>query len=170
MMRLPALTLIALLCGLVGAQAQPAPKQIASHGAWTAFSFTETGGKTCYMASEPTKALPKGVKRGGIWLMVTNRPWKKVIDEISFYSGYPFKAESAVSIKIDGRAHQMFTHKETAWAETSASEKALLRAMIRGNTMVVSGTSTRGTRTTDTFSLKGFTATHRALSAACKAN
>ncbi len=158
---------LALLAGLAAAHAQPAPTQIASHGDWSAFTYKESGGKTCYMASAPKEALPKGVRRGEIWMMVTSRPWKKVKDEVSFYAGYPFKTDSAVSIKIDGRDHRMFTHQETAWAETADSEKALVRAMIRGNNMVVTGVSQRGTETTDTFSLTGFTATHRALTAAC---
>jgi len=39
--------------------------------------------------------------------------------------------------------------------------------MRRGGTLVVKGTSSRGTDTTDRYSLMGFTAAHNAISQAC---
>ena len=39
--------------------------------------------------------------------------------------------------------------------------------MKKGNRMVVKGTSSRGTLTTDTFSLKGFTKAYGAIGKAC---
>ena len=41
-------------------------------------------------------------------------------------------------------------------------------AMIRGARLVVKGTSSRGTKTTDTYSLKGFSAAFKAIGKACK--
>ena len=40
--------------------------------------------------------------------------------------------------------------------------------MIRGARLVVKGTSSRGTKTTDTYSLKGFSAAFKAIGKACK--
>lgn len=40
--------------------------------------------------------------------------------------------------------------------------------MKAGRTMIVRGTSTRGTATTDTYSLTGFTAGMKAIDEACK--
>ena len=54
-----------------------------------------------------------------------------------------------------------------AFAEVK-DDKALVRAMIRGVTMIVRGTSSRGTLTIDTYSLRGFTAAHEAIGVACK--
>ena len=62
----------------------------------------------------------------------------------------------------------MFTHDDTAWARDAASDSAMVKAMIRGNTMVIRGTSNRGTVTTDTYSLSGFTAAHNAINKACR--
>jgi len=39
--------------------------------------------------------------------------------------------------------------------------------MIRGAEMVIAGESSRGTQTTDTYSLLGFTAAHEAMNEAC---
>jgi hypothetical protein len=44
----------------------------------------------------------------------------------------------------------------------------MTQAMIKGKNAVVSGTSSRGTLTIDTFSLAGFTAAHKAISATCQ--
>ena len=44
----------------------------------------------------------------------------------------------------------------------------LVRAMKSGNRMVVYGTSSRGTKTTDTYSLSGFTAMKKRIDKACK--
>jgi hypothetical protein len=43
----------------------------------------------------------------------------------------------------------------------------MVAAMRRGNSLVVEGTSARGTVTTDRYSLSGFTAAHNAISRAC---
>ena len=45
----------------------------------------------------------------------------------------------------------------------------LVRAMRRGKKLMIRGVSQRGTKTTDRFSLTGFTAAHKAISKACKA-
>ena len=43
-----------------------------------------------------------------------------------------------------------------------------MAAMKGGKAMVVKGTSSRGTLTTDTYSLAGFTAAYAAIGKACK--
>ena len=60
-----------------------------------------------------------------------------------------------------GRSHAI------RFAEEGADAK-LVQSMIRGADMVVQGTSSRGTLTTDTYSLKGFTAAYKAINKACK--
>ncbi|NIP75997.1 MAG: hypothetical protein GTN90_08450, partial [Xanthomonadales bacterium] len=52
----------------------------------------------------------------------------------------------------------MFTEGETAWAPSSDDDNALIAAFRKGANAKVEGTSTRGTKTVDTFSLSGFTA------------
>ena len=43
----------------------------------------------------------------------------------------------------------------------------MVNAMAKGSKMVVKGTSSRGTPTTDTYSLMGFMAARRAITQAC---
>src|SRR5690606_41919244 len=41
---------------MAGAAEAGEPRLVASHGAWSAYVFTEDGNKVCYMASQPQKA------------------------------------------------------------------------------------------------------------------
>ena len=47
-------------------------------------------------------------------------------------------------------------------------DKKIVSAMKRGDRMIVSGQSSRGTATKDTYSLKGFTTAYQTISAKCK--
>ena len=58
-------------------------------------------------------------------------------------------------------------HDDSAWASTSEGDQKLIKAMKAGSTMVVVGYSSRDTKTTDTYSLSGFTAAYNAISKAC---
>ncbi len=167
-MRFVIAILITALIGAGAAQAQTPKPLLTQPGVWGAFEMEEGGATTCYMAAQPTKSLPANAKRGEIWILVTHRPAKKVTNEVSVYTGYPYKKDSKVSVRIDGKAHTLFTHEETAWARTPDEDSRLVRAMRRGNRMIVKGTSSRGTVTTDTYSLRGFTKAHRAIGKACK--
>ena len=150
------------------AQAQTPKPLLTEPGVWGAFEMEENGAKTCYMAAQPGKMAPKNVKRGEVWLLITHRPAKKVRDEISVYTGYPYKKDSKVAVAIDGKGYSLFTHEETAWARTPGEDGRLVKAMRRGNRMIVRGISRRGTKTTDTYSLRGFIKAHKAISKACK--
>ena len=50
------------------------------------------------------------------------------------------------------------------------TDNEMVNAMKRGSRMVVYGTSSRGTKTKDTYSLSGFANAYRAISNKCKAN
>ena len=49
------------------------------------------------------------------------------------------------------------------------TDNEIVKAMIRGSQMLIEGTSSRGTETTDTFSLSGFTAAYETANKTCKA-
>ncbi len=135
---------------------------------WIAYKTTQGGKPVCYMASEPTKAEGKYTKRGKIYAMVTHRPKARSFDVVSLHAGYTYKKGSTVEAAIGGRAFTLFTNRSAAWAAESADDAALVKAMRAGSKLVVKGVSSRGTKTTDTYSLLGFTAAHKAISKACK--
>lgn len=157
---------------LVGAAAAtPAMAQnqpVAVHTDWNV--YTPSDARECYIASRPTESVARRgdevveVDRGEINLFVTFRPDDGAAGEVSYTSGYPFREGSTVGVRIgsetfnlgfvggDGEADRW------AWPASPAEDAQIVAAFRRGATAVVTGTSSRGTETTDTFSLLGFTA------------
>ena len=167
------LLLAALALLLFGAPskavAQDRPRVIGEFSDWTAIRFREAGETVCWISSEPLESEPKDVRRGDIYVLVTHRPASKTRDEVSVYAGYPLRTGSEALIDIGGREFKMFTDGQTAWAYDADTDKALVQAMIRGSSMVIRGTSQRGTETIDRYSLRGFTAARSAINQACAA-
>lgn len=147
--------------------AQSTPQSIGKSQAWDAYTYTESGKKVCYVVSKPTKTAPANVRRGEIYFIVSHRPADNVRDEVSLYVGYPFKKDSA-SVVIGSSTFDMITDGENAWARDAEMDKTMVQAMIKGSTMTVRGVSTRGTNTTDTYSLLGFTAARKTINEACR--
>jgi hypothetical protein len=135
---------------------------------WGAQTFREGKKTGCSMWSQPIKDVGKYKKRGAIYAYITHRPWEKRVNEVSFAAGYRFKKDSTVRVRIGGEKFKLFTNGETAWGHTAKDDNALIAAMRRGNTMVVFGISRRGTQTTDTYSLKGFSKAYNAINKACR--
>ena len=141
---------------------------IKTSGHWEANTHGSGKSKTCYLASQPIKETGKYKKRGKTFVLVANRPLEKQYDVFELRAGYVYKKNSVVNVKIDDKTFQLFTDGSTAWAKTSKIDRKLSQAMIRGKKMVVLGTSKRGTKTIDTYSLSGFTVAYRAIHKACK--
>jgi len=164
-------TLVALsvaLAGLVSGAALAAdPSRIGRNGDWTAFELQRDGGKVCYMASSPKKAEGDYTARGEIFALVTNDPKAGIEGEVSIVTGYTYRKDSRVSVQIGGATFDMFTSGDRAWTQGPEEDAPLVQAMIKGADMVVKGTSSRGTATTDTYSLSGFTATKKLIDQAC---
>lgn len=144
------------------------PKEIGTYGQWTAYTYTEGGSKVCYMASEPQTAKGNYSRRGDIFALITHRPAEKTKNVFSYITGYTYKTASDVSISIDGKRNfTLFTQDDTAWTPDAESDNELAAAVQAGSKMVVKGTSSRGTLTTDTFSLSGSSKAYDAITKAC---
>jgi hypothetical protein len=146
-----------------------AQKILGSFNDWTAFVDGEDAKKICYVGSIPKKAEGKYKQRGDTYVLATHRPADNVFGEISVEAGYTYKDHSEVQVEIDGKPYKLFTKGGNAWAYDDAADQAMIHAMKTGREMVVKGTSNRGTLTTDTYSLQGFTAAYSAIEKACSA-
>ena len=147
---------------------------------WSVFEATSGGNKVCWIVSQPTKKTAKrggkdvtsSVTRGDIFLMVAVRKADKVKNEVSFLAGYPFKDGSKVTVTVNSSRgatkFTLFTDNENAWTSSPQEDDKLTKAFRGGRNAVITGTSRRGTTTTDTFSLSGFTAAIKAAQARCK--
>ena len=143
------------------------PQLIGTFTSWSAYKLNENGNKVCYMISKPVTDEGNYQRRGDIYALVTHRPAENTTNVFSYMAGYPYKSESEADITIDGRKYSLFTHEETAWAPDSNTDKQVANALQSGSQMVVKGVSTKGTETTDTYSLKGSTAAYKAISKEC---
>lgn len=156
-----------LTAATVPASAQDAAS-IGNFGDWETYKESEDGKTVCYMGSQPKKAKGKYKKRGETYILVTHRPAEESLNVISIKAGYAYQSGSEVDVVIGETAFKMFTDDGHAFAYDTKADGAIVKAMIRGARMVIKGTSSRGTKTTDTYSLKGFTAAYRAINKACK--
>lgn len=143
------------------------PDRLERNGDWTAFALKRDGGKVCYMVSSPKKSEGDYTSRGDIFTLVTNDAAAGIRGEVSVIAGYSYRADSQVTLQIGGAGFELFTSGDRAWTRGPEDDRPLVDAMIKGSDMVVKGYSSRGTLTTDTYSLSGFTATKKAIDRAC---
>ena len=153
--------------GLAGPTLAQGTERLGDFGDWSAFRFQESGETACYMASEPKKAEGNYTNRGDIFAVVTHRPAENTRNEVSILAGYTYEKGSSVEVQIGSKKVTLFTDQDSAWAADAATDSDLVKAMIKGSKMVVRGTSSRGTLTTDSYSLSGFTKAHKAIDKAC---
>ena len=144
-----------------------ADEKLGDFSAWQAHRYDLEGTAVCNMWARPAKEEGKYTRRGEVYAFVLNRPADQRAGEISFEMGYPLKKNSRVRVAIGTSKFEMFTDGGTAFAWPDEEPK-MIRAMRAGASMVVKGISSRGTETTDTYSLKGFTAAHNAINRGCK--
>lgn len=149
-----------------GAQASE-PKTLGTFKNWSANLLVENKDKICYLHGEPGKSAGEYTKRGDTYMQVAHRTGAKARNEVSVTAGYTYKKDSAVTLTIDGKKFVLFTNADTAWAGEENPDDKLVAAMRAGHSMVVEGTSSRGTATVDSYSLAGFTAAHNAINKAC---
>jgi len=155
-----ALILMAAMAGSP-AVAQDSTNRVAAETDWSV--FVETSPRECWAVSAPKETVNTrdgrvvSVRRGQILLFVTYRGGAEA-PEVSFTGGYPFADGSTVDVTIGTDTFNLFTEGEWAWPATPEADAALLASMRRGAEAVFVARSTRGTQTSDTFSLFGFTA------------
>jgi len=142
---------------------------LGEYGDWTAYYYQEGKNPVCYLVSTPKKDEGKYTRRGDIYAVVTHRPADKTFGVINFVAGYKYKPNTRVTVKIGTvNTDKLFVDGDKAWAISEDVDARLVDAMKKYEKMIVHGTSSKGTKTKDTYSLKGFAKAYRAISAKCK--
>ena len=144
-----------------------ATQRLGNAEGWAAYQYKDKSGQVCYLAGEPQKSEPAGIKRKPPTAMVTHRPDEKVANVVSFVEGYPLKEGSSAALDIGGTKFDLFTKGDSAWARTAELDKAIVEAMTRGKQAIVKGTPVNGAVTTDTYSLAGFAQAIALIDKAC---
>lgn len=133
------------------------PTLLGQYGDWGAYTASPGGKKVCFAIAKPSSSetSPPGKPRNPSFMFVSTRPGEKVTDEVSVIIGYPFKPNSEAIVAIGSNSFALYTQQDGAWIKNAAEEAGLIEAMRGGDNAVLKGTSSRGTRSTDIFSLKG---------------
>ena len=121
----------------------------------------------CYIGSLPINSdLPDTKKRGDNYILV----YKIIGNEeniVQVEAGYSYNLDKNISVNIDNTSFKFYSTKdssETAWTD---DDDKVIYAMKKGLELVLSGESSRGTVTNDTYTLKGFTAAINKLNKDC---
>lgn len=148
--------------------------RVAAEKDWSIFEAGSGASKVCWIVSTPTRTnatrggQPVQVRRGDIFLMVSMRPGDNVANEVSYLAGYPFDKGSKVEVAVGNKSYTMFTDGENAWMPSPKDDSDIVAAFKAGSSVQLKGRSGRGTATSDTFSLSGFSAAMTKAAARCK--
>jgi hypothetical protein len=141
-------------------------------GNWSAYTSGTGSSLTCFAMSKPRAKRPVTAKRSdNVYLMVSDWPSRKVKAEPQIVYGYQAKEGAAAALGVGGDKFIFFIRNNgkegSAWLQQLGDTQRLNTAMLEGVSAVASGTSLRGTKTTDTYSLSGFNDAMTKVHAAC---
>ena len=133
------------------------PTLAGQFGSWGAYTATTGGKKVCFALAKPSssKTNPPNRPRDPAYVFISTRPAEKVANEVSVMIGYQLKPGSEGTLEIGGAKYAMYTQGDGLWIKNAAEEGQMVDALKRGADVTVKGVSSRGTETTDVFSLKG---------------
>jgi hypothetical protein len=126
--------------------------------------------KVCFALSKPSQAAtePAGRNRDASYAFISTRPAEKVKNEVSVIVGYPQKPSFDAAATVGSANYVMYTQNDGAWVKNAAEEAQMVDAMRKGTDLVVKSESARGTKSIDTYSLKGLGEALDKVAAECK--
>jgi hypothetical protein len=142
-------------------------KLIGEFRSWSAYSATEQTGPVCFALTQPTEITPQPDGYTAAYLYLTHRPTLGVRNELNLVAGYTFAADTPATVTVSGQTFELFTAKDAAWLLNPSQNDALASALRAGSQVVIEGTSDKGIKIAETFSLSGATAASRALEGEC---
>jgi hypothetical protein len=146
------------------------PTLLGQYGTWGAYAATPNGKKVCFALAKPSssKTNPPNRPRDPAYAFVSTRPAEKVSNEVSVMIGYALKPGSESTLEVGGASYAMYTQGDGLWIKNAAEEERMVEAMRKSADVVVKGVSTKGTETTDVFSLKGLSQALDRVAQDCK--
>lgn len=132
------------------------PEQLGSYGEWGAYAAQSGRNRTCYALGQPKERTPKAkLKDASAYIFISTRPAENIHNEVAINLGYPTKDGSAAIADIDGDSYELITKGTNAWVKDQSREREFVGAMRGGAKLIVKAASSKGTSTTDSYSLKG---------------
>jgi len=133
------------------------PTLLSQYGEWGAYTASPGGKKVCFAIAKPSasETVPADRPRNPPYMFISSRPADKVSNEVSIIIGYPFKPNTEATAEVGTTTFALSTQQDGAWVKNGTEEAHMVEAMRAGQSAIVKGVSTKGTRSTDTFSLRG---------------
>jgi hypothetical protein len=162
------------------AKPRPAPANpsanatlLGQFGDWGAYMASPGGSKVCFALAKPASMLDAPANRrtaaNPVYMFISTRPGEKVKEEVSMLvTGYQLKANTEATVTVGGASFAMYTQNDGAWVKNAAEESQLVDALRKSQDAVIKATSSKGTKTTDTFSLKGIAQALDRVAQECK--
>jgi invasion protein IalB len=146
------------------------PTLLGQYGEWGAYAASPGGKKVCFAIARPTSSEtnPPAKSRNPTYMFISSRPADKVSNEVSIVIGYPFKPNTEATATVGPTAFALYTQQDGAWIKNVSEETRMIDALRTGQAAVVKGVSAKGTQSSDTFSLKGFSQALDRMDQECK--
>lgn len=163
---------VAIAAPAFGQSANETANLLGAFGNWTAYSMGTGDSMTCFAMSRPRAVEPKrGLKRGPIYLIITDYPARKIKGEPEIVPGYAYKEKAPVTLEIGDDRFAFFGKNEakegTAWLTTLSDNSKLIDVMSKGVSAVALGSPIKGAKSVDTYSLAGFNDALAKIHATC---
>lgn len=158
-------------CAIVLLSALPAAAQtvklLGEYRSWAAYAASESTGPVCFALTRPSQVTPTPDGYTQSWLYLTNRPTEGVRNEINLVAGYIFAADTPATATVGSQTFELFTQADAAWLLDPSQSDSMASALRAGSSVVIVGTSDKGIKISETFSLSGATAASRAIEGNC---
>jgi hypothetical protein len=158
---------LAVLLSIGAAQAQSV-RLLGDYRDWSAYAASQGAGEICFILTEPASVEPEPDGYTKSYLYLTHRQGEGVRNELNVIAGYAFAADTDAELNIGGQAYALFTEGDAAWLEDASLAETVAGRMRAGSSMVIEGTTDRGIKVRQTFSLSGVTAASRAIDTECR--
>ena len=132
-------------------------------GIW---SFVKTEAY-CYVGSLPIETdLSPEKNRGDFYILVYKNIGNPELI-VQLEAGYDYKLGKDIIVEIDKVIHNFYTTEDLPAAAWTNEDNNVIFAMKKGLELIVTGESSRGTITNDTYTLNGFTSAINKLTKDC---
>lgn len=152
------------------------PALVGAYGDWKVYHTTSGKSKICYLLSEPKSRDPDDAKLAKAYAFISERPAEHVRNEISFVMGFDVAAGGEVkekkherrgrkseaeaafapTVAIGDSDFDLAPKGSDLWIKNPAEEGKVIDEMRKGSNLVIKAASRKGHKTTDTYSLSGF--------------
>jgi len=154
------------------------PALVGAYGDWKVYHTSSGKSKICYLLSEPKSREPDSAKAEKAYAFISERPAEHVRNEISFVMGFEVAVGGEVkqkekkrekrskkgeadpafvpTVSIGDAQFDLAPKGSDLWIKNPAEEGKVIDEMRKGSTLIIKAASKKGRKTTDTYSLSGF--------------